>query len=519
MLEGGRVREAKRAVSKYLAKHAKDPDALNLSANMAEREGRLEDAESCLARAVHWHPDIEMYRYNYAVLLGRRGKLAGALTEADALLEKSPKNLLYRNLKAQLLGRSERYADASVLYRALTEDHPDTADFWIGLGSSLRSLGGHTAECIEAFRAAIRIYPSNGTAWWSLASLKTFRFTAADIELMESQLANPPASAEQRANLHYALGKAHDDAHAYEKSFQHYSKGNAIRRIGMDYDADETTRMVSRAKKVFTPELFRESGGAGCGSDAPIFVLGLQRAGSTLVEQILGSHSAIEPAGELPFVLRVVGDDVMPKTGPNYPNGMDRLEAADLGALGEKYLSLSLRKRPLGRQFFVDKCPFNLWHVGLIHLMLPNARIIDIRRHPIGCCFANFTMSFANAPPLSYKLSDIGRFYADYVRLMAHFDQVLPGKIHRVIYERLVADTETEVRRMLDFLQLPFEPKCLEYYKSDRAFNSFSNEQVRSPIFKDGVERWRNYEPWLGALKSALGPVLDVYPDVPAFDS
>jgi hypothetical protein len=336
---------------------------------------------------------------------------------------------------------------------------------------------------------------------------------------MEAQLQNPPSSAEQRANLHYALGKAYGDVDAFETAFRHYSRGNAIRRIGMDYDPDDTTQMVSRAGLVFTPDLFREKNAAGCDSKAPIFVLGLQRAGSTLVEQILGSHSAIEPAGELPFVLRVVGDDVMPRTGPNYPNGMNRLESADLRAIGEKYLELSLRKRPLGRPFFVDKCPFNLWHVGLIHLMFPNARIIDVRRHPMGCCFANFTMSFPNAPPLSYKLSEIGRFYADYVRLMAHFDRVLPGKIHRVIYERLVADTETQVRRMLDFLELPFEPECLEYYKSDRAFNSFSNEQVRRPIFQEGVDRWRDYEPWLGALKSALGPVLDAYPDVPAFDS
>ncbi|MGD0191867.1 MAG: sulfotransferase [Rhizomicrobium sp.] len=510
--------EAKRIVSKHLAKHSRDPDALNLMANIAEREGRGHEAESCLARCVRSDPTIEIYRYNYAGFLGKLGKIGGALAELDALLKESPKNLAFRNLKSFLLGRADRYAEAAALYRELTVEHPEILDFWMGLASSLRSLGGHTAECIDAFKSAIRINPSMGAAWWNLASLKTFRFGEDDIRLMEAQLDRSPASAEQRANLHYALGKAYDDVKAYEKSFQHYSKGNAIRRIGMDYDADETTSMVSRAKAVFTADFFRNRNAAGADSNAPIFVLGLQRAGSTLVEQILGSHSAIEPAGELPFILRVVGEDVMPKTGPDYPNGMDKLGAADLHSIGGKYLALSLNKRRLGRPFFVDKCPFNLWHVGLIHLMLPNARIIDVRRHPIGCCLANFTMSFAHAPPLSYKLSDIGRFYADYVRLMAHFDSVLPVRIHRVIYERLVADTATEVHRLLDFLQLPFEPGCLEYYKSDRAFNSFSNEQVRNPIFKDGVERWRNYEPWLGALKSALGPVLDAYPEVPEFD-
>jgi len=275
--------------------------------------------------------------------------------------------------------------------------------------------------------------------------------------------------------------------------------------------------MVSRAKVVFTPELFRDKSAGGDASAEPIFVLGLQRAGSTLVEQILGSHSQIEPAGELRCLLRVVGEEVMPKTGPDYPNGMENLSAEDLKNLGAKYLEFARAHRMQNKPYFVDKCPYNLWQTGLIHLMLPNAKIIDIRRHPIGCSLANFTMSFAFAPPLSYRLTDIGRFYRDYVRLMAHFDRVLPGKIHRVIYEELVADLEGAVRRMFDFLRLPFESSCLEYYKSDRAFNSFSNEQVRRPIFTEAVDRWRNYEPWLGPLKASLGSVLEAYPDVPEF--
>ncbi|HEY1614003.1 MAG TPA: sulfotransferase [Rhizomicrobium sp.] len=518
MLDEGRAREAKSATSKYLAKYPRDADALNLMANLAERDGRNDLAESFLAQGVRWQPECEIYRYNYAVLLSKIGKVAGAIAEAEVLLEKSPTNILYCRLKAALLSRSERYDEALSFYRELTEKYPDSAEFWIGLGSALRSLGGYTKECIVAFRTAAKICPSMGTAWWSLASLKTVRFTSDDIDIMELQFVRSAISGEQRANLHYALGKAYGDLKEYEKSFGHYSKGNAIRRIGLDYDADETTFMVTRAKTVFTPKFFREKAGMGCSSAAPIFVLGLQRAGSTLVEQILGSHSAIEPSGELPFVLKVVGEDVMPKTGPDYPFGMDRLESADARNLGEKYLALAHGKRSSGRPYFVDKCPFNLWHVGLIHLMLPNAKIIDVRRHPLGCCFANFTMNFAHAPPLSYKLSDIGRFYADYVRLMSHFDRVLPGKIHRVIYEDLVSDVETEVRRILEFLELPFDARCLEYYKTDRAFNSFSNEQVRSPIFNDGVERWRNYEPWLGPLRMALGPVLELYPDVPEFD-
>jgi hypothetical protein len=275
--------------------------------------------------------------------------------------------------------------------------------------------------------------------------------------------------------------------------------------------------MVMRNRTVFTPDFFRSRDAAGCPSREPIFVLGLQRAGSTLVEQILGSHSAIEGAGELPLVLQLFADDVTPRTGPNYPNGMDRLQPSDLFALGEKYLALARGRTALARPFFADKCPLNVWHIGLIHMMLPHAKIIDVRRHPLACCYANFTMSFVHAPPVSYRLSDIGQLYADYVRLTAHFDRVLPVRIYRVFYERLVTDLEAEIRRMLDFLGLPFEQNCLEYYKNDRAFNSYSNEQVRSPIFIDGLERWRNYEPWLGPLKAALGPVLDSYPEVPDF--
>jgi hypothetical protein len=359
--------------------------------------------------------------------------------------------------------------------------------------------------------------PAAGSAWWALASMKTLRFTEEDVRIMEAQIANLAIGASERTDLYYALGNACDDVKEYGKSFQYYSRGNAIRRVGLDYNPASTTSRVDRARAVFTPDLFRASEGAGCPSAEPIFVVGLQRSGSTLTEQILGAHSQIEVAGELQTMIQVVGAEVMPKTGPDYPCGMDKLTPDDLRALGEKYLELTRTHRSKGKPHFVDKNCYNIWQVGLIRLILPNAKIIDVRRHPIACCWANFTVSFSHAPPLSYKLSDIGRFYHDFVRLMAHYDCVLPGKIHRLIYENLVADLEGEVRRMLDYLELPFEQGCLEYYKSDRAFNSFSNEQVRQPIFKDGVARWQPFEPWLGPLKSALGPVLDAYPAVPEF--
>jgi tetratricopeptide (TPR) repeat protein len=517
-LDDGRIDEAERAVARVLSRHPANADALNLKAQIAHRGGRNEEAERLLARCLEIATHHQAYRHNYAVLLSYLGKVDAALAETKTLLEKDPGNPLFRNLCAELLCKKRRYADAAVYCRELTRDYPESPELLYRLGGTLRSLGGHSEDAIAAFRRAVELAPSMGSIWWSLASMKTFAFSQADVDVMEAELARAPISPQHRADMHYALGKAYEDLGNHEKSFRHYSRGNAIRRVDLRYDPEDTTDMVSRAKAVFTPGLFREKAAAGHASAEPIFVLGLQRAGSTLVEQILGSHSRIEAAGELQSILRIVGDDVMPKTGPDYPNGMEKLAADDLGKMGEKYLELSRIHRMLGRPFFVDKCPFNLWHVGLIHLMFPNAKIIDVRRHPVGCCLANFTMSFAHAPPLSYRLTDIGRFYRDYVRLMAHFDRVLPGKIHRVIYEELVEDLEGVVRRLFDFIGLPFESTCLEFYRNDRAFNSFSNEQVRRPIFTEAVGRWRNYEPWLGPLKTSLGSVLDAYPAAPGFD-
>ncbi|HTT85229.1 MAG TPA: sulfotransferase [Rhizomicrobium sp.] len=516
-LEYGREAEAKRIVSKFLTKQPRNADALNLMAELAGRGRNPRLAEELLAKCVESAPDHIAYRYNHALALMELEKLKEALDEIEALLAKNEESRLFRALKGHLLNRTRKYAEAAGLFRELAKDVPESGQVWMGLASALRSLGGHTDEVISCFRRVTVLDPAAGSAWWALASLKTSRFTEEDVRIMEAQLANPAVGAADRVDLCYALGKACDDVKQYEKSFQNYSKGNAIRRVGLDYNPDSTSSMVDRARAVFTPELFGACEGAGCPSAEPIFVVGLQRSGSTLTEQILGAHSQIEVAGELQTMIRIVGADVMPKTGPDYPCGMDKLTPEDLRSLGEKYLELTRTHRPEGAPFFVDKNCYNIWQVGLIRLMLPNAKVIDVRRHPIGCCWANFTVSFSHAPPLSYKLSDIGRFYHDYVRLMAHYDRVMPGKIHRVIYEHLVADLEGEVRRMLDFLELPFEPRCLEYYNSDRAFNSFSNEQVRRPIFKEGVERWRAYEPWLGPLKSALGPVLAAWPAVPEF--
>lgn len=514
-LEAGRINEAKSALSRLLAQRPGSPDALNLMAEIVGREGQQAEAEHLLSRCVGAAPGASLYRYNYARALETLGKFDEALDQAEILVRSNPRNLIFRELKASLLKKIGNYTEAAASFRALAADYPESSYVWNGFGAALRDLGGHREEAIEAFLKAAACNPSRGRIWWNLANMSSFRFSDAHIAEMEKMLAGPPLSSENRADLHYALGKAYDGANDYRRAFENYARGNAIRRVGFDYNPDATSAMVAQTRAAFAPELFRSRAGVGCVSHEPIFIVGMQRAGSTLVEQILGCHSQIENLGELNFLVKVLTDEVRPKAGAHYPLGLDKVEPEALRAAGEKYLSYVKLKRCTDKPFFVDKCPYNFWHVGLIRLILPNARIIDARRHPLACCFANFTMSFAFGPPLSYKQSEIARFYADYVRLMAHFDHVQPGKVYRVIYERLVADLETEVGRMLEYLGLPLERSCLEYYRNDRSFNSLSSEQVRSPISTEGVGRWRNYEAWLGPMKAALGPLVDAYPEIP----
>jgi tetratricopeptide (TPR) repeat protein len=518
-LDDNRLDVAKRLVSKVLAGQPRNAAAINVKAEIAQRERRPQEAEKLFAKCVEIAPDCALYRFNHAVMLAKNPKTVDqALSQFDELLRRDPGNLLYRSRKADALQAHQRHADAAECYRTLVEDFPRIGSVYLNYGHALRSLGCRD-ECIALLRKAAQIMPERGGIWWSLASFKTFHFTDEEIRQMEEVAARSDLPNADRVHLHYSLGTGCDLRKEYQKSFSHFVKGNAIRRIGMSYDADLNTSVVSRSRNLFTPEFFREREGWGCESDAPIFVLGMQRAGSTLVEQILGSHSQVEPLGELQTILQLVGNEVVPKTKDPYPNGAEKLGAADVKALGERYLELAGVRRQTGQPRFVDKCPYNFVHLWLLRLALPNAKIIDIRRHPLGCCYANFTVSFQFAPPLSYSQTEIARFYYDYVRLMAHYDRVQPGKVHRVIYENLVDDLEGEVRRMLDFLDLPFEPDCLEYWKTERVFSSFSNDQVRRPIFREGLDRWKNYEPWLGQMKQLLGPVLDAWPNVPDFDT
>ncbi len=513
-----RLAVAERLLRAFLKENPTDVTAIRMLAEAGSRLGRYEDAEHLLARCIELAPSFTAARHNYASVLYRQNKPSEAIAQADILLKSDPRNPGYRALKSAALGQIGEYAQAIEIYEDLLKNHPGQPKAWMSYGHTLKALG-RREQSIAAYRKSIALLPSLGEAYWSLANLKTFRFTDQDVAAMRMQLARTDLAEEDRYHLDFALGKALEDAGEFADSFRHYETGNALRRAGAAYDAGEFAEHVQRLKAHFTPEFLREHEGVGAGAADPIFIVGLPRSGSTLLEQILSSHSAIEGTMELPDVIAIarrLGGKKRHGEASAYPSVLSSLERKNFAELGEEYLERTRIHRKLGRPFFIDKMPNNFVHVGLIHLILPNAKIIDARRHPLGCCFSCFKQHFARGQAFTYSLGDIGRYYASYVELMAHYDAVLPGRVHRVIYEQLIADPEHEVRRLLDYCGLPFEEGCLRFYENDRAVRTASSEQVRQPIFKDAVEHWQNYEAWLGPLQSALGPVLESYPDAPA---
>ncbi|OHB28444.1 MAG: hypothetical protein A2790_15625 [Phenylobacterium sp. RIFCSPHIGHO2_01_FULL_69_31] len=512
-----RLAAAEQALRAILMARPTDVAAIRMLAETGMRLGRYDDAENLLARCVELAPGFTAARHNYATVLYRQNKSQAAISQVNRLLADDPANPGYRNLKAAALARIGEYEQAIALYGAVLKDQPRQPKVWMSYGHSLKTVG-RQAECIEAYRRCVALAPQFGEAWWSLANLKTVTFDAADVAAMEGQLKRADLSDEDRFHLEFALGKAREDAGDYEASFGHYQRGNALRRQALDYEADETDDQVRRAKALFTTAFFAARAGQGSSAPDPIFIVGLPRAGSTLVEQILASHSQVEGTQELPDIIalaRRIGGRAMKASESRYPEALAEMGPRELTALGEEYMARAEVHRKLGRPFFIDKMPNNWAHLGLIHLALPNAKIIDARRHPLGCGFSGFKQHFARGQGFTYDLSDIGRYYRAYVDYLAHFDAILPGRVHRVIYERMVSDPEAETRALLAHCGLPFEEACLRFYENDRAVRTASSEQVRRPIFTDAADHWRNYDPWLGPLKAALGPVLDAYPQAP----
>jgi hypothetical protein len=376
---------------------------------------------------------------------------------------------------------------------------------------------------VDAYRQAVTRQPTMGEAWWSLANLKTVHLGAGDIAVMQRALtgaeAADPRSDEDIFHLHFALGKAFEDAGDHAAAFGHYDRGNRLRRTMIRHDPALFSAEVAATAATFTAAFIAERGRGGCPAPDPIFIVGLPRAGSTLVEQILASHSQVEGTMELPDMMMIASRlqaRVDAGEFADFRSMMAALTPGDRQRLGEEYLERTRIHRRTDRPFFIDKMPNNWQHIGLIRLILPNARLIDARRHPMSCCFSGWKQHFARGQTFSYDLGDIGRYYRDYLGLMAAYEAAAPGSVHRVIYEKMVADTEGEVRRLLAFLDLPFEPACLEFWKTDRAVRTASSEQVRRPIFTDGIDQWTHFEPWLGPLATALGSAATAYPDVPA---
>jgi tetratricopeptide (TPR) repeat protein len=508
MLEDGELEPAEKIVRDYLLEHGNDIEAMRLLAKIGLELEVLDDAELLLESVLLLAPDYTAARYDYARVLLERHKHAPARAELDKLLQMEPDNRAYLLSHAAAwagLGEHER---AMGLYRRLLAETPEAEELHLSIGHAQKTLG-RTREAIESYRAA-SCRADFGDAYWSLANLKTYRFSDEEIERMRREESGETTALEDRYHFCFALGKALEDRGDYAGSFDYYQRGNALKKSVSRYRPETIERNARLQMQVCTRDFFAERAGVGAPSDAPIFIVGLPRAGSTLLEQILASHSRVEGTLELPDIPRLAAE-LMGRDGdhdnPRYPAILAGMPPQEFRRLGEAYLA-DTRPYRTGKPHFIDKMPNNFRHIGLIHLILPNARIIDARREPLACCFSNFKQLFASGQEFTYDLQDIARYYSSYVGLMNHWDAVLPGKVLKIQHEELVVDLAGHVHRLLAFCGLEFEPACLEFHKTDRSIRTASSEQVRQPINRFGLDQWRHFEPWLDPLKKELGTSL-----------
>lgn len=509
-----RLHEAEPVLRAHLKNDPLDVAAIRLMAQLAARLGRYKDSEALLRRALDLAPNFTVARSNLAGILYRQNRFEEAVVTLNDVLAEESDHIASRNLKAAALGRIGDYGEALALYEELTRRFPTNAKIWMSMGHLLKTVG-RQEECIAAYRHALEVEPKLGEVWWSLANLKTVKFDDADMAAMQAALATSGLSDEDRFHLDFALGKAFDDAREPERAFAHYAAANALRKQSLDYEPQVITDHVNKIIARFTPGFLAEHAGQGHLASDAIFILGMPRAGSTLLEQILSSHSAIEGTMELPDMPAIAMREGKGGGPAGWVDAVAAMTPEQLSELGAEFIERTRIQRKTDKSLFIDKLPNNWIYAGLIHLIMPNAKIIDARRHPMDCCFSNFRQHFAKGQAFSYDLGDMGHYYKDYVRLMAHFDSVLPGRMHRVIHEALVENPEEQVRSLLDYLGLPFEDACLNFHQNTRAVRTASSEQVRRPINRDGMDQWKSYDQFLLRLRSALGRVLSSYPDVP----
>jgi len=510
----GDLDAAESMVRAYLLEHGDHVEAMRLLADIGMARKVFDDAELLLAAVLELAPDYRVARREYAEVLIELHKYGQACVELDRLLATDPDNRLLRTLYATgLVGRGE-HERAIGLYQGLLRGTPEDADLHLSIAHAQKTLG-RQADAIESYRRAAACRPDFGDAYWSLANLKTYRFTPAELARLRAAESNPSTGVVDRYHLCFALGKALEDQAEFAESFRYYASGNALKRAMSKYRPAVIETNTRQQIAVCTPEFFAARRGSGAPEADPIFIVGLPRSGSTLLEQILASHSAVEGTQELANVQQIVhqlrGRDP-DLDDPRYPRILAEMDAGEFRRLGARYLA-ETRVYRTGKPFFIDKMPNNFRHLGLIHLMLPHARIIDARREPMACCFSNFKQLFASGQEFTYSIEDIARYYRTYLELMRHWDQALPGWVLRVHHEDVVDDLEGSVRRMLDFCGLEFESRCIEFHKTGRSVRTASSEQVRRPIFRDGLDQWKHFGPWLQPLESALGDALHRYRD------
>jgi len=500
--------KSERAARTVLETHPENAAGMRLLAEVAARMGQLDEAERLLRRALTVAPSYELARS----LLARIERARAILGKGKTLPDRGTTELIEPSA-------GETPTDEALhVYEIMAQEHSDNAELLVSYGHLLRTIGSQD-KAVERYRQAIAVKPTFGEAWYAIGDLKASRYSPEDVTELQ-HLAQSDVRGLDRAQILFALGRALEQFGDYPDSFEAYAEANRLRSTQTDYDAAVTARHVDHSCQVFDADYFARRAGAGELSKGPVFILGMPRAGSTLLEQILASHSQIEPTGELTDIANIansLSQSEQTRQDSAYdPEAVARLPQSDLLRLGRGYLWNAGLRRRTKKLLFIDKMPNNWLHLGFILSILPNAKIIDARRHPMACCFSNFRQNFVAGQEFTYDLNDIGRFYRDYVRMMAHFDEVVPGRVYRVIHERLVANPDEEVRRMLDFVGVEFEESCLRFYENKRAVRTASSEQVRRPINREGLDQWRNFDPWLGDLRQALGPIVDSYPDVPA---
>lgn len=496
---------------------AEAPDDANVIAKLAEfavEDRRIEEATILLRRAVVAEPTPQRRMallHHLAIYVGP----AVALKEIEDLPPALRTTFDVRTLEAAQLGTLGMHDRQIAIYADLAQEATGNPSLWKTLGDALKTVG-RTDEAVAALRKAIEARPAYGEAYWTLSNFKSFQFTDRDVSAMKKALRGK-LSDEDALHFHFALGKAFEDRNAYPQSFKHYSEGNRVRAASFKLEQMFATRYVDQAIATFTQPLLDHYRGAGCKGQGPIFVLGLHRSGSTLVEQILASHPLIEGTTEITVMQQIwdrIGRIAQSKGRGTFQE-IAELSPADLEAIGAEYLERTKPFRLTDKPYFVDKLPANWMNLGLILLALPNAKIIDARRHPMACGFSNFKQNYASGIAFSYSQESIGTFYRDYWRFLAHINKIRPGAVHRILNERLIEDPEGEVRRMLDYIGVKFDPACLDFHKNKRAVRTPSAEQVRRPINRDGVDYWRHYEAWLGPMKQAMGPALEYWDYTP----